>query len=171
MRNLDIFLYVIRMYITWICVLHGVLLRVLGCCDGPMAKMTSRVPVHPWEKSSRNQEAGTEAEATKECCLLTSSPRLAQLALELALWSPARHGTTQREMGPLTPHVNQDKVPPTCRLADLKEVFPQLRVPLHRWLCLCQVSRPQPGRCCMDIFCTDVSILSYLYMNMLYEHA
>lgn len=73
--------------------------------------------------------------------------------------------------GPLTPLVNQDKVPPTCRLADLKEVFPQLRVPLHRWLCLCQVSRPQPGRCCMDIFCTDVSILSYLYMNMLYEHA
>lgn len=34
MRNLDIFLYVIWMYITQICILHGVLLRVLGCCDG-----------------------------------------------------------------------------------------------------------------------------------------
>lgn len=58
------------------------------------------------EVQGRNLEAEAEAEATDECCLLTFSPRLAQLA---CLHNLARGATTQSELNhpPYLPSVKK----------------------------------------------------------------
>ena len=59
-----------------------------------------------------NLEAGTEAEATEECCLLACSPSLSQPGFfNTAQDHLLRGGTLHTELGPPTSITNQEKCP------------------------------------------------------------
>ena len=72
-------------------------------------------------------EAGADAEAMKECCLLACFPWLAQSAFLQNPGPPAQEGHHPQWAGPPPPITNLESAPQACLQPDVMEAFSQLR--------------------------------------------